>query len=87
MVIKITIPKLVKILQDRNKDKSGTYKISKYTVKIIKDGVTINERVMNLYNIRKSQGLCVTCGTPVKKKNPKTGKKYTRCKNHRTWEN
>jgi hypothetical protein len=38
---------------------------------------------MRLYNKRRENGLCVRCGIKVTEKNPRTGKLYRLCAEHR----
>lgn len=83
---KITIKALEKIVEDlkNGSDNSiGNYLLKGYRIQISKYKSSGTERYMRLYRNRRDQGLCVRCGIKVTNKNPRTGKLYRLCDEHR----
>ncbi len=83
---KINIKNLEKILDDlkNGSDSSlGSYLFKDYRIQISKYKSSGSERYMRLYRNRREKGLCVRCGIKVTEKNPRTGKLYRLCEEHR----
>ena len=81
-----TIATLSKILESLKKGKDdavGSYLYKGYHVQISRYKQSGSERVLQLYNRRRSQGLCIACGKKVQRKNPLTDKPYRLCDFHR----
>jgi hypothetical protein len=83
---KVTIKSLQGIL-DNLKTASeaaiGTYLYKGLRLQISKYKASGAERFARLYHRRRNQGLCVVCGEKVTHKNPRTGKLYRLCNEHR----
>jgi hypothetical protein len=77
------IDSLVADLKKVNEDVIGSYLIKGFRIQISKHDLTGAERVKILYKKRRDNGLCIVCGGKVTKKNPKTGRLYRLCENHR----
>ena len=83
---KVTITKLRNVVDELAKGSEssiGTYLYKGLRVQISKYRASGSERFARLYHRRRSQGLCVVCGTKVTQKNPRTGKLYRLCAIHR----
>ncbi len=83
---KITIKTLEKIVEDlknESEDAIGNYLLKGYRIQVSKYRSSGTERYMRLYRKRRNQGLCVRCGIKVTVKNPRTGKLYRLCEEHR----
>jgi len=84
--LKINPAQIDKIADELKKDPEksiGNYLYKGYRIQISKYKASGAERVQQLYKRRRSQGLCIVCGTKVTKKNPLTGKLYRLCEVHR----
>jgi hypothetical protein len=84
---KVTVKDLQKVLvkiQNKSLDACGRYAIGDFRIDVRKaSALSGSERVSLLYKRRKSEGLCVVCGTKVTKKNPRNGELYRLCEKHR----
>ena len=83
---KVTVKKLEDVfneLKDGKEESIGTYLFKGLRVQISKYQASGSERFARLYHNRRKAGLCVVCGEKVKQKNPRTGKLYRLCENHR----
>jgi hypothetical protein len=83
---KITVKALEKILEELKSGSDtaiGNYLLKGYRIQISKYKSSGTERYMRLYRNRREQGLCVRCGIKVADKNPRTGKLYRLCEEHR----
>lgn len=83
---KITSKNLERVFEDikNGSDNSiGNYLFKDFRIQVSKYKSSGTERYMRLYNSRREQGLCVRCGIKVNDKNPKTGKLYRLCEEHR----
>lgn len=83
---KVTIKALEKMIDDlkNGSDASiGNYFFKGYRIQVSKYKSSGTERYMRLYKNRREQGLCVRCGIKVTDKNPRTGKLYRLCEEHR----
>ncbi len=82
----IKADELTKIFSNLKKGEEssiGSYLIKGIRLQISKFNLSGAERVQLLYKRRRTQGLCIVCGTKVTKKNPSTGKLYRLCETHR----
>ncbi|HOP31457.1 MAG TPA: hypothetical protein PK293_18295 [Spirochaetota bacterium] len=83
---KVTIKALEKMIEDlkNGSDASiGNYLFKGYRIQVSRYKSSGTERYMRLYKNRREQGLCVRCGVKVTDKNPRTGKLYRLCEEHR----
>lgn len=83
---KINLKNLEKIIEDLKEGQEsaiGNYLFKGYRIQISKYKSSGSERYMRLYKSRRENGLCVRCGAKVTEKNPKTGKLYRLCMEHR----
>ena len=83
---KVTIKALEKMIEDlkNGSDASiGNYLFKGYRIQVSRYKSSGTERYMRLYKNRREQGLCVRCGVKVTDKNPRTGKLYRHCEEHR----
>ena len=83
---KVTIKNLEKVLDDLRQgsdDSIGNYLFKGYRIQVSRYKSSGTERYMRLYNTRREDGLCVRCGIKVTDKNPRTGKLYRLCEEHR----
>ena len=83
---KVTIKALEKMLEDlkNGSDTSiGNYLFKGYRIQVSRYKSSGTERYMRLYKNRREQGLCVRCGEKVTDRNPRTGKLYRLCEEHR----
>ena len=83
---KVTIKALEKMLEDLKNgsdDSIGNYLFKGYRIQVSKYKSSGTERYMRLYKTRRDQGMCVRCGIKVTDKNPRTGKLYRLCEEHR----
>ena len=83
---KVTIKALEKMLDDlkNGSDTSiGNYLFKGYRIQVSRYKSSGTERYMRLYKNRREQGLCVRCGEKVTDRNPRTGKLYRLCEEHR----
>ncbi len=83
---KVTIKALEKMIDDlkNGSDASiGNYLFKGYRIQVSRYKSSGTERYMRLYKNRREQGLCVRCGVKVTDKNPRTGKLYRLCEEHR----
>ncbi|MDZ4724926.1 MAG: profilin domain protein [Leptospira sp.] len=76
--------KIFSSLKKGEESSIGSYLIKGIRLQISKYNLSGAERVQLLYKRRRTQGLCIVCGTKVSKKNPSTGKLYRLCEEHRT---
>ncbi|MCZ8156663.1 MAG: profilin domain protein [Leptospira sp.] len=77
------VAKIFANLKKGEENSIGSYLIKGIRVQISKYNLNGAERVQLLYKRRRSQGLCIVCGTKVVKKNPTTGTLYRLCEVHR----
>lgn len=83
---KISIKDFQKINLYLKKDSDqciGNYILNGYRIQISKYMQSGSERVMFIFNKRRSLGQCIVCAKPVKRKNKSTGKLYRLCDKHR----
>ena len=83
---KITPKKLDQLfasLKTASEESIGTYLYKGLRVQVSKYRASGAERFARLYKRRRSQGLCVVCGTKVTSRNPRTGRLYRLCDHHR----
>lgn len=83
---KVTITKLRPVLDELAKGSEssiGTYLYKGLRIQISKYRASGSERFARLYHRRRSQGLCVVCGSKVTQKNPRTDRLYRLCVTHR----
>ena len=83
---KVTIKVLEKMIDDlkNSSDASiGNYLFKVYRIQVSRFKSSGTERYMRLYKSRREQGLCVRCGVKVSDRNPRTGKLYRLCEEHR----
>jgi len=83
---KVTSNKLQSIIDELkagSEEAIGTYLYKGIRVQISKYRASGSERFARLYHNRRKQGLCVVCGHKVTSKNPRTGKLYRLCDEHR----
>ena len=83
---KVTVRKLQGIvdeLKSGSEEAIGTYLYRGMRVQISKYRASGSERFTRLYHKRRRNGLCVVCGVKVMSRNPRTGKLYRLCDNHR----
>ena len=83
---KVTIKALEKMLEDLKNgsdDSIGNYLFKGFRIQVSKYKSSGTERYMRLYKTRREQGMCVRCGAKVTDKNPRTGKLYRLCEEHR----
>ena len=83
---KISIQDFRKINQQLKKESElciGNYLLNGYRIQISKYLQSGSDRVMFLFNQRRSLGQCIVCAKPVKKMNKITGKLYRLCDTHR----
>lgn len=74
---------LTKQVQSKSDSAIGLYLYNGYRIQISKYKLTGGERVRLLYKRRRENGLCIVCGTKVKRVNASTGKLYRLCDEHR----
>ena len=83
---KISIKQLRKIADDFKEGQEsaiGIYLYKGLRVQISKYKASGAERFARLYRKRREKGLCVICAQKVTDKNPRTGKLYRLCAEHR----
>jgi len=83
---KITITQLKKIadeLKQGLESSIGIYLYKGLRIQVSKYKASGAERFARLYRNRRSKGLCVICAQKVQDKNPRTGKLYRLCAEHR----
>ena len=83
---KVTIKALEKMIEDlkNGSDASiGNYLFKGYRIQVSRYKSSGTERYMRLYKNRREQGLCVRCGVKDSDRNPRTGKLYRLCEEHR----
>jgi hypothetical protein len=83
---KLTIKDLEAVVGELIKggdDSRGTFLFKGFSLQISKYQASGAERTSRLYHKRRQDGLCIRCGEKVGKKNPKTGKLYRLCDQHR----
>jgi hypothetical protein len=78
------IAKIFSSIKKGEEESIGSYLIKGIRIQISKYNLSGAQRVQELYKRRRTQGLCIVCGTKVTKKNPSTGKLYRLCETHRT---
>jgi hypothetical protein len=61
----------------------GTYLYKGFRLQISSYQASGAERTSRLYHKRREGGLCIRCGGKITQKNPKTGKLYRLCAEHR----
>lgn len=84
---KISIQEFHKINQNLQKESElciGNYLLNGYRIQVSKYMQSGSDRVMFIFNKRRSLGLCVVCAKPVKRINKATGKLYRLCDTHRS---
>ena len=84
--VKIQVQDLLSItrkVQSKSDSVTGLYLLNGYRIQISKYKLDNGDRVKLLYQKRREQGLCIVCGTKVRKTNPNTGKLYRLCETHR----
>ncbi len=74
---------ITKKVQSKEDDVTGLYLLNGYRIQISKYKLGNGDRVKQLYQRRRENGLCIVCGVKVKKSNPNTGKLYRLCETHR----
>jgi hypothetical protein len=85
--IKATPQVLQKVVDNLIKgsgDARGSYLYKGFRLQISTYKATGAERTSRLYHKRRTLGLCIRCGKKVDGRNPKTGKLYRLCDEHRT---
>jgi hypothetical protein len=83
---KITARRLQKLIDDLKEGSDeviGSYLYKNFRIQISRYNLSTSERVLQFYHRRRKEGLCVQCGKKVKKTNPRTGKRYRLCEEHR----
>lgn len=70
-------------LKQGSEESIGTYLFRGLRVQISKFRASGAERFSRLYRRRRQQGLCVICGAKVTGRNPRTGRLYRLCDQHR----
>ncbi|MBN2534018.1 MAG: hypothetical protein JXB88_14105 [Spirochaetales bacterium] len=82
----VSIKQLQKIVDDFKQGLEsaiGIYLYKDLRIQISKYKASGAERFARLYRNRREKGLCVICAQKVSDKNPRTGKLYRLCKEHR----
>lgn len=74
---------LVTGVKSQSLEAVGNYLYKGFRIQVSKYNLSGAERVQLLYQRRRSNGLCIVCGTKVSKKNPSSGKLYRLCEVHR----
>jgi hypothetical protein len=85
--IKATPQVLQKIIDDLIKgthDSRGSYLYKGFRLQISSYKASGAERTSRLYHRRRDLGLCIRCGKKVGDRNPRTGKLYRLCSEHRS---
>lgn len=83
---KVSIKQLQKIVDNFKQgfeSSIGIYLYKGLRVQISKYKASGAERFARLYRNRREKGLCVICAEKVSEKNPRTGKLYRLCNEHR----
>ena len=83
---RLNTDRLEVILDDLRSGKEqsiGTYLFRGLRVQISKFHASGAERFSRLYRRRREQGRCVVCGAKVTSRNPRTGRLYRLCDQHR----
>ena len=83
--VKVTandLTSLEKNLKNKSDDSIGNYLFNGYRIQVSKYNQSATERIRAFAKRRREQGLCVACGTKVKRTNPKTGQPYKYCDFH-----
>ena len=83
--VKVTandLTSLEKKLKNKSDDSIGNYLFNGYRIQVSKYNQSATERIRAFAKRRREQGLCVACGTKVKRTNPKTGQPYKYCDFH-----
>ncbi len=74
---------ILKNLRHGSEQSIGTYLFRGLRVQISKFRASGAERFSRLYRRRRDQGQCVVCGDRVTSRNPRTGRPYRLCDQHR----
>lgn len=83
---KVNIASLKKVMDQLQKGEEGaigSYLYKGFHIQVSRYRLSTSERVSQLYHRRRTQGLCIQCGKKVRKKNPRTGRLYRLCEEHR----
>jgi hypothetical protein len=78
------LQKVIDNLIKGSEDTRGSYLYKGFRLQISTYKASGAERTSRLYHKRRDQGLCIRCGKKVGGKNPKTGKLYRLCDEHRS---
>jgi len=78
-----TLQKIVDNLVNGSEDARGSYLYKGFRLQISSYKASGAERTSRLYHKRRELGLCIRCGKKVGGKNPKSGKLYRLCDDHR----
>ena len=79
----LTLVKLFNAIKKRADSAVGNYLYKGLRIQVSKYNLSGSQRVSELYHRRRNNGLCILCGRPVAKVNPRTGKLYRLCAVHR----
>jgi hypothetical protein len=78
------LQKIIDNLIKGSQDMRGSYLYKGFRLQISSYKASGAERTSRLYHKRRDNGLCIRCGKKVAGKNPKTGKLYRLCDDHRS---
>jgi hypothetical protein len=78
-----TLQKIIDNLVSGAEDARGSYLYKGFRLQVSTYKASGAERTSRLYHKRRELGLCIRCGKKVGGKNPKTGKLYRLCDDHR----
>ncbi len=78
------LQKIIDNLIKGSQDMRGSYLYKGFRLQISSYKASGAERTSRLYHKRRDNGLCIRCGKKVGGKNPKTGKLYRLCDEHRS---
>ena len=78
-----SLSQTLKRIQNGSEDAIGNYLYRGLRIQVSKYHSSGTERYMRLYKKRREQGLCIRCGSKVKKINPHTERLYRLCEYHR----
>lgn len=79
-----SLQKIVDSLIKGTEDTRGSYLYKGFRLQISTYKASGAERTSRLYHKRRTGGMCIRCGKKVASKNPKTGKLYRLCDQHRS---
>ena len=78
-----SLQKIIDNLINGAEDSRGSYLYRGFRLQISTYQASGAERTSRLYHKRRELGLCIRCGKKVTEKNPKTGKLYRLCDQHK----